>query len=107
MEGEKGFLARQKREMKSPIFRAPSHRRWGLAGPVLSLGWIYVGLPDDAPRAGPASSLGVLEGIGALFGSLAELMPGEQTTLAGIPRTWAGLFVACGFGLVIGGVLGQ
>lgn len=45
--------------------------------------------------------------MGAHFGSLAELVP-EQTTLAGIPRIWAGLFVACGFGLmVIGGALGR
>ena len=45
--------------------------------------------------------------MGALFGSLVELMPQEQTTLAGILRTWAGLFVACGFGLmVVGAVLG-
>jgi hypothetical protein len=45
--------------------------------------------------------------MGALFGSLAELMPEAQTTLAGILRLWAGLFVACGFGLmVVGGVLG-
>jgi hypothetical protein len=27
---------------------------------------------------------GVLEGMGGLFGSLAELMPEEQTTLAGV-----------------------
>jgi hypothetical protein len=59
VEGEKGFLARKKREMKSHIFRAPSRRRWDLVGLVLSLGWIY------------------------------------------------GLFVACGFGLMVtGGVLG-
>ena len=45
--------------------------------------------------------------MGALFGSPAELMPQEQTMLAGILRTWAGLSVACGFGLmVVGGVLG-
>lgn len=45
--------------------------------------------------------------MGTLFGSLAELMPGEQTTLAGILRLWAGLFLACGFGLMlIGGVRG-
>lgn len=43
--------------------------------------------------------------MGALFGSLAELK--EQTTLAGILRPWAGLFVGCGFALmVIGGFLG-
>jgi hypothetical protein len=78
-------------------------------GLALSLGVIYFGLPAEAPRAGLTSfpPLGVLEGIGALFGSLAELMPEEQTTLAGILRIWAGLFVACGFGLmVIGDVLG-
>ena len=109
MEGEKGFLARQKREMKSHVFRAPTHRRWGLVGLVLSRGWICVGLPDEAPGSGLASfpPLGVLEGMGVLFGSLAELIPQEQTTLAGILRIWAGLFVSCGFGLmVIGGVLG-
>ncbi|MDP8901081.1 MAG: hypothetical protein M3N33_08070 [Actinomycetota bacterium] len=45
--------------------------------------------------------------MGALFGSLAELMPEEQTTLVGILRPWAGLFVGCGFALmVIGGFLG-
>ncbi len=42
----------------------------------------------------------------ASFGSLAELMPEEQTALAGILGLWAGLFVCCGFALmVIGGVL--
>ncbi len=63
---------------------------WGL---VASLGVIYFGLPADAPRAGlttPLPPLDVLEGMGALFGSLAELMPEEQTTLAGILRLWAG-----------------
>ena len=109
MEEEKGFLARQKEELKSHLFRAPSHRRWGLLGLALSLAWIYFGLPDEAPGTGLASFpiLGVLEGVGALFGSLAELLPEEQTTLAGILRLWAGLFVTCGFGpMVVGGVLG-
>ncbi len=109
MEEEKGFLVWQKQEWRSFIFRAPSRRRWGLVGLVASLGVIYFGLPADAPRTGLASlpPLGVLEGMGALFGSLAELMPAEQTTLAGVLRVWAGLFVGCGFALmVIGGVLG-
>jgi hypothetical protein len=45
--------------------------------------------------------------MGAHFGSLAELKPEEQATLAGILRAWAGLFVICSFGLmVIGGILG-
>ena len=109
MEEKEGFVARQKEELNSHVFRAPSHRRWGLVGLVASLGMIYFGLPAEAPRAGPATfpPLGVLEGMGALFGSVAELMPEEQTTLAGILRLWAGLFVGCGFALmVIGGVLG-
>ena len=42
--------------------------------------------------------------MGTLFGSLAEPMPEEQTTLAGILRLWAGLFVACGFGLMVVGI---
>jgi hypothetical protein len=42
--------------------------------------------------------------MGTLLGSLAELMPEEQTTLAGILRLWAGLFVACGFGLMVVGI---
>jgi hypothetical protein len=54
VEGEKGFLDQQKMGLKSHIFRAPTHRRWGLVGLVLSLGWIYAGLPDEAPRAGLA-----------------------------------------------------
>ena len=45
--------------------------------------------------------------MGTLFGSLTELMPEEQTTLAGILRLWARLSVPCGFGLmVVGCVLG-
>ncbi len=72
-------------------------------GLVASLGVIYFGLPADVPRTGLASlpPLGVLEGMGALFGSLAELMPEEQTTLAGVLRVWAGLFVGCGFALMV------
>ena len=108
MEEEKDFLVRQKEDWKSHLFRVPPRRRWGLVGVVISLVVIYFGLPTDAPPGGPAAfpPFGVLEGIGILFGSLAELMPKEQTTLAGILRVWAGLFAACGFGLlVIGGVL--
>ncbi len=110
MEEEKGFLARQKEEWRSLIFRSPSRRRWGLVGLALSLVVIYFGLPTEAPRAGLTAfpPLGVLEGMGVLFGSLAELLPQEQTTLAGILRVWAGLFVSCGFALmVIGGILGR
>jgi len=110
VEKEKGFLARQKEEWVSLNFQAPSRRRWGLVGLALSLGVIYFGLPAEAPGVdlGSFPPLGVLEGIGALFGCLAGLMPEEQTTLASILRIWAGLFVACGFGLmVIGGVLGS
>jgi hypothetical protein len=106
VEGKKGFLARQKEQWRSFIFRAPSRRRWGL---VAALGMIYFGLPAEDPRTGLTDlpPLGILKGMGTLFGSLAELMPEEQTTLAGILRVWAGLFVACGFGLlVIGTVLG-
>lgn len=109
MESEESFLARQKKDWKSHLFRAPSRRQWGLVGLVISLVVIYLGLPTDAPRTDLVAfpPLGVLEGMGALFGSLAELMPEEQTTLAGILRVWAGLFVICGFALmVIGGILG-
>ena len=38
--------------------------------------------------------------MGTLFGSLAEPMPEEQTTLAGFLWLWAGLFLTRGFGLV-------
>ena len=109
MEEEKGFLARQKEEWRSLVFRAPSRRRWGVVGLVASLGIIFFGLSAADPAAGPASlpPLGVLEGMGALLGSLAELMPEQQRTLAGILRLWAGLFVCCGFALMaIGGVPG-
>ena len=109
MEEEKGFLARQKEEWRSFIFRASSRRRWGLVGLIASLGMIYFGPPRRGPRAGLASfpPFGVLEGMDALFGSLAELMPEEQTTLTDILRLWGGIFVGCGFALmVIGGVLG-
>ena len=87
MEGDRGFLARQKEEWRSLIFRAPSRRR-GLVGLVHSPGLILFGLPAEAPGDGLASfpPLGILEGMGGLFGSLAELMPEERTTLAGILR---------------------
>jgi hypothetical protein len=55
-------------------------------GLAFSLVVIYFGLPSEAARDGLASlpPLSILEGRGTLFGSLAELMPEEQTTLAGI-----------------------
>ena len=109
MEEEKDFLARQKEGWRALVFRAPSRRRWGLVGLAPSPGVIYFGLPAEAPGPGLTSfpPLGFLEGIGALFGSLAELMPEGQTTPAGILRIWAGVLVACGFGLMaIGSILG-
>lgn len=109
MEEEKSFLVRQKEDLKTRLFRAPSRRWWGLVGLVASLVMIYYGLPtSDAPRGAPTAlpPFGVLEGVGAFFGSLAELLPEEQATLAGILRLWAGLFVVCGLGLmVVGGIL--
>ena len=109
MEEEKGFVERQRDEWRSHLFRKPSRHWWAFALLALSLGMIYFGL-GEGPRTGPVAflpPLGVLEGMGAFFGSLAELMPDGQTTLAGILRLWAGLFVACGFALmVISGVPG-
>jgi hypothetical protein len=32
-------------------------------------------------------------------------MPEEQTTLAGILRIWGGVFVCCGFGLMVAGLV--
>ena len=112
MEEEKGYLAGQKQRWKSHLFHAPSRRRWGLGGSVLFLGMIYFGLTlgTEGPTRGSAvlPSLSVLGGMGLLFGSLAELLPGEQVTLVSILRLWAGLFAACGFGLMmIGLVLGD
>jgi hypothetical protein len=111
VEEEKGFLVRQREEWKSRLFRTPSRRRWGLVGLVISFVMIYSGLAygtGDPPKVLTAlPPFGVLEGVGALFGSLAELLPEEQSTLAGILRVWAGLFVGCGFALmVIGGIMG-
>lgn len=105
MEREEGFLDRQKREWKAHVFRKPSRRWWGLAGLVISLVMIYCGLASGAedPGGGLAAFplFGVFEGMGTLFGSLAEILPEEQTSLAGILRLWAGLFLVCGFGLVV------
>jgi hypothetical protein len=101
----KGFFVKQKEAWKSHLFHATSRRRWGLGGLVLSLAMIYFGLAAGAE--GPTRDnavlppLSVLEGIGFLFGSLAELLPEEQVTLAGILRLWAGLFAACGFALMM------
>lgn len=111
MEEKKGFLARQKEEWRSLIFRAPSRRRWGRVGFVASFVMIYYGLAAGNEDLGWDVSFlppfGVIEGLGTLFGSLAELMPKEQTTLIGVLRLWAGIFVGCGFALMaIGVVLG-
>ena len=109
MEEEKGFLARQKEEWISLVFRAPSRRRWGLVGLAASLGMIYFGLDARNEDLGWDVSflppLGVLEGMGTLFGSLAELMPEEQKTLTGILRLWGGLFLICGFALTALGIV--
>ena len=110
MEEEKGVFAKQKEAWKSHLFQAPSRRRWGLGGLVLSLGMIYFGLAAGAE--GPTRDNAVLppfsmlEGMGLLFGPLAELLPEEQVTLAGILRLWAGLFAACGFALMMVALLG-
>ena len=80
----------------------------GARGLVLSLGMIYLGLAYGT--GGPTRDnavlppLSVLEGIGLLFGSLAELLPEEQVTLAGVLRLWAGLFAAGGFALTMVGL---
>ena len=105
---EKGFLEKQKEEWKAHIFRRRPRRWWGFVGLGLSLGMMYFGVSDGpwvvASTLPPA---GVLEGTGLLFGSLAELMPEEQDTLAGILRLWGGLFVVCGFALMVaGGITG-
>lgn len=111
MEEERSFLVRQKEDLKTHLLRAPSRRWWGFVGLVASLAMIYYGLPSsDTPRIilTALPPFGVLEGMGAFFGSLAELLPEEQATLAGILRVWAGLFVVCGLGLmVVGGLPGS
>ena len=111
MEERKNSPVRKKKEWKSRLLRTPSRRRWGFVGLVASFVMIYSGLAygtGSQPEVlTPLPPFGVLEGMGALFGSLAELMPEEQASLAGILRVWAGVFVACGFGLmVVGGVGG-
>ena len=74
---------------------------------VSSFGMIPSGLASVTgdPGGNVAASLpfGVLEGMGALFGSLANFLSEEQATLADILRLWAGLFVARGFALVVTG----
>ena len=75
---------------------------------MLSLVMIYFGLAlgtEGLTRSNAVlPPLSVLEGIGILFGALAELLPEDQFTLAGILRIWAGLFAACGFALMMVGL---
>ena len=104
MREEKGLLDRQRDEWKAQLFRKPSRGRWAFAGLVGSVVIMFVGASGDAWMVpSPLPPVGILEGMGLLFGSLAEIMPEEQTTLAGILRLWAGLFVVCGFALVVAG----
>jgi hypothetical protein len=79
---------------------APALGLWGLA---ISLGVIFFSISDE-PWPGLTNFLppfSVVEGMGLPFGSVAELLPEEQATLAGILRAWAGLFVVCGFALMV------
>lgn len=83
----------------------------GLVGLVISLVIIYSGLSSEPDASRGVFTIfgqfGVLEEMGGLFGSLAKVMPEQQSRLAGILRAWAGLFVGCGFVMVVaGGVLG-
>ena len=101
---ERGFFSHHKEKFRSHLFRKPSHRRFGLVSLTFSIFAIYWGassLPHDPLEALSGFGLaGLCEGMGALFGSVAELMPEEQTTLAGLLRIWASLFVACGIVLM-------
>ena len=89
------------------FFRKPTRRRWALLGLAGSSAMLLYSL---ALSSGPGTGgtyfqyFGLLEGLGLFFGSVAELMPGEQTTLAGILRMWAGLFAVCGAALMFAGV---
>ena len=87
MEGDKDPIGRRKKQRRRHLLRGPSRRRW------------IAGL---APWFGPTHfGLGVGPRPGDLFGSLFGLMPEEQATLAGILRSWAGLFVVCGVCLLV------
>ena len=68
---------------------------------------LYHGLafaPDPGTGGTYFRYFGLLEGLGLLFESVAELMPGEQTTLAGLLRMWAGLFAVCGAALMFASI---
>lgn len=104
MEEEKDFFGRQEGGWRSRLSRAPSRSRWWLVGLAVStLTVCYSGstLPQDPRMLLLGFQLtGVVEGLGLFFGSVAELLPEEQTTLAGILRVWAGLFVVLGMVLL-------
>lgn len=109
---EKGgdLSSRQARDRGSRLPRKPSRRRLALGGLVFSLGVMYWSLAfPSGPQSGPAilQYFGLLEGLGAFFGSVAELLPEEQKSLARILQMWAGLFAICGFVLIVArGLLG-
>lgn len=104
---DKSFVSRWKEDWRKHFFRRPTRRRWALLGLAGSFAMLYYGL---AFPSGPGTGgvyfqyFGLLEGLGLLFGSVAELMPGEQTTLAGILRMWVGLFAGCGAALMFAGI---
>ncbi len=104
----KNAISQQKESWKSHIFRKPSRRRWAVVGLAASFAMLYYGLAfASGPRTGQAyfQYFGLLEGLGILFGSVAELMPEEQTTLSGILRGWASLFAICGAILMFTGII--
>lgn len=104
---DKNLLSRWKEDWRKHFFRPPTRRRWALLGLVGSFAMLYYSLAfPPGPGTGGAyfRYFGLLEGVGLLFGSAAELLPGEQTTLAGILRMWAGLFAVCGAALMFAGI---
>ncbi len=104
---DKNLASRWKEDWKKHFFRKPTRRRWAMVGLVGSFVMLCYGLafPSD-PRSDQAyfRYFGLFEGLGIFFGSVAELMSEEQTTLAGILRMWAGLFAVCGAALMFAGM---
>lgn len=93
------YISRKQAEWKPELFKEPE-QRWHflllLPFLVVAICWGVYDYPD-APNVKDTAFMlvGVGGGIAGLLASVAEILPKNQTQLAGILRMWAALAIFC------------